>query len=82
MWEQLKSGKLHTILPLLAFLKQLCKISSQVGWHIRIGADKGVEVSAYDGFKGRDGEECEDVEEDQAQEAGSAAGQEQGWGCQ
>ena len=30
----------------------------------------------------RDDEECEDVEEDQAQEAGSAAGQEPGWGCQ
>ena len=41
-----------------------------------------MEVSAYDGFKGRDGEECEVVEEDQALEAGSAAGQEQGWGCQ
>ena len=34
------------------------------------------------GFKDSDDEECEDVEEDQAQEAGSVAGQEQGWGCQ
>ena len=67
------------------FLKQLCNcISSLVGWHIWIGADKGEEVCAYayDGFKDRDDEECEDVEEDQAQEAGSVAGQEPGWGCQ
>ena len=44
------------------------------------GADIGEEVGAYDGFKDRDDEECEDFEDDQAEEAGSAAGPEPGWG--
>ena len=37
---------------------------------------------AYHGFKDRDEEECEDVEDDQAEETGSAAGPELGWGFQ
>ena len=45
-----------------------------------IGAEKGEEASAYNGFKDRDDKECEDVEDDQAEEASSAAGPEQGWG--
>ena len=44
------------------------------------GADKGEEAGAYDGFKDRDDEECEDVDDDQAEEAGSATGPEPGWG--
>ena len=39
------------------------------------GADKGEEAGAYKGFKHSDDEECEDVEDDQAEEAGTAAGQ-------
>ena len=46
------------------------------------GADTGKEAFAYHGFKDRDDEECEDVEDDQAEEAGSAAGPEPGWGYQ
>ena len=55
-----------------------------LGWLAYLDWGKGEEVCAYayDGFKDRDDEECEDVEEDQAQEAGSVAGQEPGWGCQ
>ena len=30
-------------------------------------ADKGAEVGVYDGFEDRDDEECEDVEDDQAE---------------
>ena len=37
------------------------------------------EARAYYGFKDRDEEECEDVGDDQAEQAGSAAGPEQGW---
>ena len=44
------------------------------------GADEGEIVGAYNGFKGRDDEECEDVEDGQAEEAGSAPGPEPGWG--
>ena len=44
------------------------------------GADKGGEADANDWFKDRDDEACEDVEDDQAEEAGSAACPEQGWG--
>ena len=33
------------------------------------GADKGEEVDTYDGFKDHHDEECEDVEDDQAEEA-------------
>ena len=44
------------------------------------GADKGEEACAYYGFKDRDDEECEDVDDDQAEEAGSATGPEPGWG--
>ena len=47
-----------------------------------VGADKGEEVGAYEGFKDRDDEECEYVEDDQAEEAGSAADPEPGWGWQ
>ena len=75
LWEQLKSGKLHMILSLettwLAYLD--CEA---------FGADKGKEVGAYNGFKDSDDEEYEDVEDDQAEEAGSAAGQEPRWGLQ
>ena len=39
-----------------------------------VGADKGKEDSAYDGFGDRDDEESEDVEDDQAEVAGVAAG--------
>ena len=38
------------------------------------GADKGEEAGAYDRFKDCDDEECEDVEDDQAEEACCAAG--------
>ena len=62
------------------FLKQLFNCTfSQVGWHIWIWADKGEEVGSSNDC---DVEECKGVEEGQAQEAGIAAGLEQGWGCQ
>ena len=73
MWEQLKSGKLHTILCswnnsrtvfLLAYLDNEA-----------FGADKGEEACAYNGFKDGNDKECEDIEDDQAEEAGSVAGQ-------
>ena len=38
------------------------------------GADKGEEDGAYNGFCDRDDEESEDVEDDQAEEAGATAG--------
>ena len=38
------------------------------------GADKGQEDGAYNGFWDRDDEESEDVEDDQAEEAGATAG--------
>ena len=44
------------------------------------GADTGEEVGAYYWFKDYDDEECEDVEDDQAKEAGCAPGPEVGWG--
>ena len=47
-----------------------------------VGEDKGEEVGAYDGFDDREDEECFDVEDDQAEEAGSAADPEPGWGWQ
>ena len=58
-----------------------------IGWleyqdNEAFGADTGKEAFAYHGFKDRDDEECEDVEDDQAEEADSAAGPEPGWGYQ
>ena len=44
------------------------------------GADKGEEASSYNEFNHCADEECEDVEDDQAVEVGSAADPEQGWG--
>ena len=38
-----------------------------------VGADKVEQVGAYDGFNDCDDEECEDVEDNQAEEADSAA---------
>ena len=40
------------------------------------------EVGAYNGFKDREDEEYEEVEDDQSEGAGYAAGPEPGWGWQ
>ena len=57
-------------------LKQLC--NWLVGWHTWIL--RGSQCLFYNGFKVSDDKECEDVGDDQAEEAGSAEGPEQGWG--
>ena len=57
------------------FLAWLAYLDSEA-----FGADKGEETCAYNGFKDSDDEECEDIEDDQAEETYSAAGPEQEWG--
>ena len=69
MWEQLKSGKLHT---------NLCTLNNCVAdfvFHHRLvgiyieafGAGKGEEDCTYNGFGDLDDEESEDVEDDHAE---------------
>ena len=67
MWEQLKSGKLYTILCTCnncvaesVFHHRLVGIHSEP-----FGADKGEEEGTYYGFGDSDDEESEDVEDDQ-----------------
>ena len=47
-----------------------------------MGQTKGRKLALTMEIKDTEDEECENVEDDQAQEAGSVAGPEQGWGWQ